>query len=76
VAVHLLIVLMCSGGSSAYSVLTHEEIVDLLLTDAIRPLLLHRYPGLSEDQITQAHAYAYGGVAAISSASCCSKARM
>ena len=57
----LLIVLMCSGGSSAYSVLTHEEIVDLVWTDAIRPLLLHRYPGLSEDQITQAHAYAYGG---------------
>jgi hypothetical protein len=57
----LLIVLMCGGGSSAYSVLTHEEIVDLLWTDAIRPLLLHRYPGLSEDQITQAHAYAYGG---------------
>src|SRR6202047_316704 len=57
----VLIVLMCSGGSSAYSVLTHEEIVDLLWTDAIRPLILHRYPGLSEDQITQAHAYAYGG---------------
>ena len=57
----LLIVLMCSGGSSAYSVLTHEEIVDLLWTDEIRPLLLKRYPGLSEDQITEAHAYAYGG---------------
>jgi hypothetical protein len=57
----LLIVLMCSSSSSAYSVLTHEEIVDLLWTDEIRPLLLHRYPGLSEDQITQAHAYAYGG---------------
>jgi hypothetical protein len=32
-----LVVLMCSGGSSAYSVLTHEEIVDLLWTDEIRP---------------------------------------
>src|SRR5438270_7418384 len=53
--------LMCSGGSSAYSVLTHEEIVDLLWTDGIRPLLLKRYPGLSEDQIKEAHAYAYGG---------------
>ena len=52
---------MCSGGSSAYSVLTHEEIVDLLWTDEIRPLLLKRYPGLSEDQIKEAHAYAYGG---------------
>jgi hypothetical protein len=41
--------------------LTHEEIVDLLWTDEIRPLLLKRYPGLSEDQIKQAHAYAYGG---------------
>src|ERR1700691_2030052 len=56
-----LIVLMCSGGSSAYSVLTHEEIVDLLWADEIRPLLLKKYPGLSEDQIKEAHAYAYGG---------------
>jgi Zinc dependent phospholipase C len=57
----LLIVVMCSGSSPAYSVLTHEEIVDLLWADQIRPLLQQRYPGLSEDQITQAHAYAYGG---------------
>jgi hypothetical protein len=57
----LLIVLMCSGGSFAYSVLTHEEIVDLLWTDEIRPLLLKRYPGLTEDQLKEAHAYAYGG---------------
>src|ERR1700685_3750842 len=56
-----LIVLMCSGGSSAYSVLTHEEIVDLLWSDEIQPLLLNRYPGLSEDQIREGHAYAYGG---------------
>ncbi len=57
----LLVVLVCSGGSSAYSVLTHEEIVDLLWADEIRPLLLKRFPGLSEDQIKEAHAYAYGG---------------
>src|SRR5712671_4891877 len=61
VAALLLAILMCSGGSSAYSVLTHEEIVDLLWTDDIRPLLLKRFPGLSEDQIKEAHAYAYGG---------------
>ncbi len=57
----LLVVLMFSGGSPAYSVLTHEEIVDLLWTDEIRPLLLQRYPGLTEEQLTEAHAYAYGG---------------
>ena len=56
-----LVVFMCRGSSFAYSVLTHEEIVDLLWTDEIRPLLLKRYPGLSEDQIKEAHAYAYGG---------------
>jgi hypothetical protein len=50
----LLVVLMCSGGLSAYSVLTHEEIVDLLWTDKIQPLLLARYPGLLEDQIREA----------------------
>ena len=57
----LLVTLMCSGGMSAYSVLTHEEIVDLLWTDQINPLILKRYPGLSEEQIKEAHAYAYGG---------------
>ena len=57
----LFVVLMCSGGLSAYSVLTHEEIVDLLWADEIQPLLLKRYPGLSQDQIREAHAYAYGG---------------
>jgi hypothetical protein len=57
----LLVVLMCSTSLSGYSVLTHEEIVDLLWTDGIRPLLLERYPGTSEEQLREAHAYAYGG---------------
>jgi hypothetical protein len=57
----LLIVLMFSGVSLAYSVLTHEEIVDLVWTDEIRPLLLKRFPELTEEQLKEAHAYAYGG---------------
>jgi hypothetical protein len=57
----LLVVAISNGASFAYSVLTHEEIVDLVWSDEIRPLLLKRYPGLTEDQIKQAHAYAYGG---------------
>jgi Zinc dependent phospholipase C len=60
-AAFLLIVLMCSTGSSAYSVLTHEEIVDLLWSDQIQPLILKRFPGLSDEQLKEAHAYAYGG---------------
>jgi len=57
----VLVVLMCSVSSPAYSVLTHEEIVDLLWAGQIKPLLLQRFPGLSDDQIKEAHAYAYGG---------------
>jgi Zinc dependent phospholipase C len=57
----LITVLMYSGAASAYSVLTHEEIVDLAWADQIRPLLLARFPGLTDDQVKEAHAFAYGG---------------
>src|SRR5581483_5311115 len=57
----LLVALIFTGGLSAYSVLTHEEIVDLVWADQIRPLLLKRFPTLTDDQIKEAHAYAYGG---------------
>ena len=58
----LLLMLLMSGSISfAYSVLTHEEIVDLLWTGEIRPLLLKRFPELTEEQLKEAHAYAYGG---------------
>jgi hypothetical protein len=57
----LVAVLLCSAGSPAYSVLTHEEIVDLVWADTISPLLLHRFPALTTAQLTEAHGYAYGG---------------
>jgi hypothetical protein len=53
--------LLCTGVSLAYSVLTHEQIVDLVWTDELRPLLLKRFPALTEAQLTEAHGYAYGG---------------
>lgn len=57
----VLLLLLCSGRAFSYSVLTHEEIVDLLWTSNILPLIEHRFPGLTDDQIKEAHAYAYGG---------------
>jgi hypothetical protein len=45
----------------AYSVLTHEQIVDLLWKDQIQPMLKARFPNTSDDDIRKAHAYAYGG---------------
>jgi hypothetical protein len=56
-----LVTLLCASGLFAYSVLTHEEIVDLVWTDELRPLLLKRFPTLTEDQLKEAHSYAYGG---------------
>jgi Zinc dependent phospholipase C len=56
-----LAMLLCTSGSFGYSVLTHEEVVDLVWTDELRPLLLKRFPTLTEDQLKEAHGYAYGG---------------
>ncbi len=56
-----LALLLSTSASSAYSVLTHEEIIDLAWTDQLRPLLLKRFPTLTEEQLTEAHSYAYGG---------------
>jgi hypothetical protein len=60
-AAFLLLALLCGSGSLAYSVLTHEEIIDLVWADHISPLLLQRFPGLTEEQLKEAHGYAYGG---------------
>ena len=46
---------------SAYSVLTHEEIVDLLWKDDIQPRLLKRFPRATPEDLKKAHAFAYGG---------------
>lgn len=56
-----LLLAFCSSFSSGYSVLTHEEIVDLLWKDQIQPLLLKRFPATDAEGLRQAHAYAYGG---------------
>jgi hypothetical protein len=57
----LLVALVSGGVSFAYSVLTHEEIVDLAWISEIRPLLVERFPGITDAQIKEAHSYAYGG---------------
>ncbi len=44
-----------------YSVLTHEAIIDSTWDSAIKPLLLKRFPAATVEELTQAHAYAYGG---------------
>jgi hypothetical protein len=57
----LLFVAFATRQGSGYSVLTHEQVVDLMWEDQLRPLLLKRFPGASEEDLRKAHAYAYGG---------------
>src|SRR6202035_5607994 len=46
---------------AAYSVLTHEEIVDLAWKDNLLPMLKKRFPSATDDDLKKAHAFAYGG---------------
>jgi hypothetical protein len=57
----LFAILAISGVCAAYSVLTHEQVVDLLWKDNIEPLLLKRFPQATPDDLKKAHAFAYGG---------------
>jgi len=57
----VLALVICPPHMSGYSVLTHEAIVDTLWVDAIQPILMKRFPDATEDQLNEAHAYAYGG---------------
>ncbi len=51
----------CAPSCSAYSVLTHEAIIDAAWKDSIVPTLLERFPDATPEQLLEAHAYAYGG---------------
>ena len=57
----LLLICGTSPACRGYSILTHEEIVDLLWAGEIKPLLMAKYPQASEEDLRKAHAYAYGG---------------
>lgn len=50
--------------SFAYSVLTHEAEIDANWDKAIVPLLKQKFPGVTDEQLKNAYAYAYGGAVA------------
>ena len=57
----LLLFLMVCRTANAYSLLTHEQLIDLTWRRSIVPLLLSRYPALTPAELEHARAYAYGG---------------
>ena len=61
IAIVLGVTLLCSIPAYPYSVLSHEEIVDRLWAGEIRPILLKRFPNLTEEGFRESRSYAYGG---------------
>jgi len=45
----------------AYAVLSHEAIIDAAWEMHIKPLLLNKFPQATEEDLSRAQAYAYGG---------------
>lgn len=60
-AISLVFLIVWPPRCRAYSVLTHETIIDVVWDTNICPLLLKRFPHSTPDELLKAHAYAYGG---------------
>jgi hypothetical protein len=60
-ALCIIVLLVAPPPSGAYSVLAHEAIVDAAWDEAIKPLLLERFPQATPEDLKAAHGYAYGG---------------
>jgi len=57
----LAILLLWPQSARAYAVLSHEAIIDAAWDSHIKPLLLKKYPQATEEDLSRAQAYAYGG---------------
>jgi hypothetical protein len=53
--------LQCTLPACAYSVLTHEEIIDITWASDLQPLIMQKFPHSTPEELKEAHAYAYGG---------------
>ena len=57
----LVFVISWPARVAAYSVLSHEAIIDSAWDGNIKPLLLKRFPDATPEELREAHGYAYGG---------------
>ena len=57
----IFILLLGFTKASAYGVLSHEAIIDASWDNSIVPLLKHKFPHSTPEELNKAHAYAYGG---------------
>ncbi len=67
ICARLMIVFLLSVGLAwpapvcAYAVLSHEAIIDAAWETHIKPLLAQKFPQATEEELSRAQAYAYGG---------------
>ncbi|HKE33599.1 MAG TPA: zinc dependent phospholipase C family protein [Candidatus Acidoferrum sp.] len=54
-------ILVWPAGVQGYAVLSHEAIIDAAWESHIKPLLLKKYPQATEEDLSAAQAFAYGG---------------
>jgi hypothetical protein len=57
----LLCFLLVCHPAGAYSLLTHEQLIDLTWQSSIAPLLRSRYPNITAEELERARSYAYAG---------------
>jgi hypothetical protein len=57
----VLLSILLAPPLGAYSVLTHEALIDRSWEHEIKPVLLTRFPSATDDELKEARAYAYGG---------------
>ena len=57
----LALLLAVPEESDAYSVMSHQAIIDVVWESSIKPALRKRFPAATEDEIDRGQAYAYGG---------------
>ena len=57
----LISLLLLPEEAEAYSVMSHQAIIDVLWESGIKPALRARFPNATEEEIDRGQAYAYGG---------------
>jgi len=57
----LLVQLLLPFPGEAYAVLSHQALIDTVWETHLKPLLKARYPRATEEELSAAQAYAYGG---------------
>jgi len=53
--------LLSVSSANAYSVLSHQAIIDSAWEDGLKPALLAKFPNATPEELSAAQAYAYGG---------------